>query len=57
MKYIYVKEATNHNNLPIKIGNSYTIKKDLRFSNSYIITNFGLIISEYTLKSCFKEDK
>ena len=54
MKYIYVKEVTNHDNLPIKIGNSYTIKKDLRFRNSYIITNFGLIINKYT---CFKEDK
>lgn len=57
MKYRYIKKVYNHDTLPIKLGNTYTIKKDLRFKDSYILTNYGLILNDYTLKQCFEELK
>lgn len=57
MKYRYIKKVYNHDTLPIKLGNVYTIKKDLRFTDCYILTNYGLILNDYTLKHCFEEVK
>ena len=54
MKYIYIKKVYNHNTTPLIIGNKYTIKKDDRFTDSYKILNYGLIINSYTLNNCFK---
>ena len=55
MKYRYIKKVYNHDTLPLKLEEVYTIKKDQRFKESYIITNYGLIVNKYTLKNCFEE--
>ena len=54
MKYRYIKKVYNHDTLPLKLEEVYTIKKDQRFKDSYIITNYGLIVNKYTLKNCFE---
>ena len=55
MKYRYIKKVYNHDSIPLELDNIYTIKKDSRFKDSYIITNYRLIISDYTLKQCFEK--
>ncbi len=57
MKYVYEKEIYNHDSLPLELGKEYTIEKDIRFTNSYKIVKYDLIINDYTLKKCFKEVK
>ena len=54
MKYIYIKKVYNHESLPLRIGEIYNIKKDNRFTDNYIITNYGLIVSSYCLSNCFE---
>jgi hypothetical protein len=57
MKYKYIKRVYNHDKTALKIDNTYTIEKDNRFTDSYIIKNLGLIINSYTLEKCFEEVK
>ena len=57
MKYKYIKKVYNHDKTALKIDNTYTIEKDNRFTDSYIIKNLGLIINSYTLEKCFEEVK
>ena len=56
MKYKYIKKVFNHDSLPLKLEEVYTIKKDNKSTNCYIITNYGLIITEYALNNCFKKE-
>lgn len=55
MKYRYIKKVYNHDSTSLKLDNIYTIKKDLRFKDAYILTNYGLILSSYALEQCFKK--
>lgn len=55
MKYRYIKKVYNHDRTPLKLDSIYVIKKDLRFKDSYILTNYGLIINAYTLEQCFEK--
>lgn len=57
MKYKYINRVYNHDKTSLKINNTYTIEKDNRFKDSYIIKSLGLILNSYTLKNCFKEVK
>lgn len=52
--YRYIKKVYNHDSTPLKLDNIYTIKKDSRFKDNYILTNYGLILSSYALKQCFE---
>ena len=57
MKYIYEKKVYNHDMLPLEVGKEYVIRKDERFTDSYIIVSYGLIVNGYTLEKCFREVK